>query len=156
MQPTPPPPKSPAQQSATNAHKTIGVVILFLTVLRIIWRLTHKPPALPQSMARPLRWLARASHALFYVVLVVMPMSGWWLSSAVPNPRRHTFGFGIFDIPFLPVAQSWAAAGQAKFVHGTLVWLMAGLVILHIIAALKHHFIDKDDILRRMLPQKFQ
>ena len=156
--PTPAPPsqKTPAQQSATNAHKTIGVVILFLTVLRIGWRLTHKPPALPTSMARPLRWLARTSHALFYALLLVMPISGWWLSSAVPNPRRHAFGFGIFDIPFLPVAQSWPAAGLARFIHTSLVWLMVGLAVLHIVAALKHHFVDKDDILQRMLPQKFQ
>ena len=154
--PTPAPPsqKTPEQQSATNAHKTIGVVILFLTVLRVGWRLTHKPPALPISMARPLRWIARVSHTLFYALLLVMPISGWWLSSAVPNPKRHTFGFGIFDIPFLPVTQSWPAAGLARFIHTSLVWLMVGLAVLHIIAALKHHFIDKDDILQRMLPQK--
>jgi cytochrome b561 len=153
--PSPPPSaKSPAQQNATNIHKTIGVVILFLTVLRIGWRLTHKPPALPETMARPLRWIARTSHALFYALLVVMPVSGWWLSSAVPNPRRHAFGFGIFDIPFLPVTQSWPAAGLARFIHTSLVWLMVGLAVLHIVAALKHHFVDKDDILKRMLPQK--
>lgn len=76
------------------------------------------------------------------------------MSSAVPDPRRHPFGFGIFDIPFLPVAQSWSAAGTAKFVHTNLVWLMVGLAILHIFAALKHHLIDKDDVLTRMLPQK--
>ena len=134
-----PPPKTAAQQTATNVHKTIGVVILFLTVLRVGWRLTHKPPALPESMARPLRWLANASHAGFYFLLLVMPMSGWWTSSAVPNPRRHAFGFGIFDIPFLPVTQSWPAAGVARFIHTNLVWLMVALVVLHVCAALKHH-----------------
>ena len=149
-----PPPKTAAQQTATNLHKTVGVVILFLTVLRVGWRLSHKPPALPDSMARPLRWLAKTSHALFYFLLIVMPISGWWTSSAVPNPKRHAFGFGFFDIPFLPVAQSWPAAGAARFVHTNLVWLMVGLALLHIFAALKHHFFDKDDVLKRMLPGK--
>ena len=105
-------------------------------------------------MARPLRWLARASHALFYFLLVVMPMSGWWMSSAVPNPKRHAFGFGFVDIPFLPVTQSWPSAGAARFVHTSLVWLMVGLIVLHVTAALKHHFFDKDDVLLRMFPKK--
>ena len=113
-----------------------------------------KPPKLPESMARPLRWLANASHALFYALLLVMPLSGWWTSSAVPDPKRHAFGFGLFDIPFLPVAQSWPAAGAARFVHTNLVWVMVALVVLHIGAALKHHFVDKDDVLKRMLPRR--
>jgi cytochrome b561 len=149
-----PPPKTAAQQSTTNIHKTIGICILFLTVLRVGWRLTHKPPALPDSMARPLRWLARASHAMFYFLLLVMPLSGWWTSSAVPDPMRHAFGFGFFDIPFLPLTQSWPSAGAARFVHTNLAWLMIGLALLHIVAALKHHFVDKDDVLKRMLPQR--
>ena len=148
-----PPPKTAAQQSAINMHKTVGIVILLLTVLRVGWRLAHKPPALPEGMARPLRWLARGSHTLFYFLLLVMPMSGWWTSSAVPDPKRHAFGFGIFDIPFLPVTQSWPAAGAARFVHTNLVWLMVGLIVLHVCAALKHHFFDKDDVLKRMFPR---
>lgn len=139
-------------QSATNLHKTVGIVILALTFARIAWRLTHKPPALPESMARSLRWVAKISHNLFYFLLLVMPLSGWWMSSAVPE--RHAFGFGIFDIPFLPVPRGWASAGPAYFIHTTLAWLMIGLAVLHIAAALKHHFIDRDDILSRMLPEK--
>ena len=139
-------------QAATNLHKTIGILILALTVLRVGWRLTHKPPALPANMKRSLRWIANISHSLFYLLLLVMPLSGWWMSSAVPE--RHAFGFGIFDIPFLPVPRGWPSAGPAYFIHTTLAWLMIGLAVLHIIAALKHHFIDKDDILARMLPDK--
>ena len=69
--------ESAAAQSATNLHKTVGIVILGLTLARIAWRLTHKPPALPIKMARPLRWLAKISHGLFYFLLLVMPLSGW-------------------------------------------------------------------------------
>lgn len=144
--------ESGSAQSATNLHKTIGIVILGLTIIRIGWRLMHKPPALPHSMSRALRLIAKVSHTLFYGLLLLMPLSGWWMSSAVPE--RHVFGFGIFDIPFLPVPRGWPSAGPAHFIHTTLAWLMIGLVVLHIAAALKHHFIDKDDIIARMLPPR--
>lgn len=144
--------ESAAAQSATNAHKAIGILILALTIVRIGWRLTHKPPALPDAMARSLRWIAKISHTLFYLLLLVMPLSGWWMSSAVPD--RHSFGFGVFDIPFLPVPRGWASAGPAHFIHTTLAWLMIGLAVVHIAAALKHHLIDKDDILARMMPKR--
>lgn len=141
-----------AAQSATNIHKSIGIVILFLTVVRLGWRLSHKPPALPDTMTPALRRTARATHALFYFFLLVLPLSGWWMSSAVP--KRHPFGFGLFDVPFLPVPRGWASAGPAHFVHTNLAWVMVALVVLHIAAALKHHFVDKDDILPRMLPRR--
>lgn len=144
--------ESAAAQAATNAHKTIGIAILLLTVVRIGWRLGHKPPALPTAMAPALRWVARVTHVLFYLLLLILPLSGWWMSSAVPN--RHSFGVGLFDIPFLPVPRGWASAGPAHFIHTTLAFLMIGLVALHIVAALKHHFIDKDAILTRMLPRR--
>lgn len=143
--------ESAAAQSATNLHKTVGIVILALSLVRFVWRLSHKPPALPEHMAKPLRWLARISHGLFYFLLLVMPLSGWWMSSAVPE--RHAFGFGIFDIPFLPVPRGFASAGPAHFIHTTLAWMMVGLVVLHVAAALKHHFFDKDNVLARMLPR---
>ena len=69
-------------------------------------------------------------------------------------PERHVFGFGLFDIPFLPVPRGFASAGPAFLIHMTLSWLMIGLVVLHILAALKHHFIDRDAILARILPRR--
>lgn len=139
-------------QSATNAHKSIGILILTLTVLRVGWRLTHKAPALPESMAPVLRWIAKVTHLLFYALLLVLPLSGWWMSSAVPE--RHAFGFGFFDIPFLPVPRGFASAGPAHAIHVNLAWVMVGLVALHVLAALKHQFVDKDEILARMLPRR--
>ena len=143
--------KGDTAQSATNLHKSIGIVILAITLVRVAWRLGHKPGALPTSMSPALRRIARATHALFYGLLLVMPLSGWWMSSAVPG--RHPFGFGLFDVPFLPVPRGWASAGPAHFVHTTLAWVMVVLAVLHIAAALKHHFINKDDVLARMLPR---
>ena len=142
-----------AAQSATDTHKSIGIVILALTLVRVGWRLGHRPAALPDSMNRALRWVARATHVLFYALLLILPLSGWWMSSAVPV-GRHTFGFGLFDVPFLPVPRGWASAGPAHFVHTSLAWVMVALVVLHVAAALKHHFIDRDDILARMLPRR--
>ena len=141
-----------AAQVATNAHKSIGIVILALTLVRVAWRLAHKPAALPASMSPMLRRIARGTHAAFYVLMLVLPLSGWWMSSAVPN--RHAFGFGLFDVPFLPVPRGWASAGPAHFIHTNLAWVMAALVVLHIAAALKHHFVDRDGVLGRMLPQR--
>ncbi len=140
-----------AGQSATNVHKSIGILILALTLVRIGWRLTHKPPPLPESMAPVLRWIARATHVLFYILLLVLPLSGWWMSSAVPD--RHAFGFGLFDVPFLPVPRGWASAGPAHFIHTNLAWLMIGLVGLHILAVLKHLLFDDDGVVARMLPE---
>lgn len=137
-------------QSATDIHKSIGILILLVTLVRIGWRLGHKPPALPATMARAMRWAARITHTLFYGLLLILPLSGWWMSSAVPD--RHTFGFGLFDVPFLPVPRGWASAGPAHFVHTTLAWLMIGLVALHILAVIKHILFDDDDLFSRMMP----
>lgn len=143
--------ESAAAQSATNAHKSIGILILALTLVRVGWRLTHRAPALPADMKPVLRWVAKATHVLFYVLLLVLPLSGWWMSSAVPE--RHPFGFGLFDVPFLPVPRGFASAGPAHFIHVNLAFLMIGLVVLHVLAAIKHLLIDDDDVVARMLPR---
>ena len=140
-----------AAQVATNAHKSIGILILALSLVRLAWRLGHKPPPLP-DMKPVLRRIARISHTLFYVLLIVLPLSGWWMSSAVPE--RHAFGFGLFNVPFLPVPRGFASAGPAFLIHTVLGFLMIGLVALHIAAALKHQFIDRDSVLARMLPAR--
>lgn len=138
-------------QLATNTHKSIGLSILALTLFRIAWRLSHPVPPLPQTMGWVIRISARLTHGLFYVLLLALPLTGWWMSSAAP--QRHPFGFlGLFEFPFLPIAQSMASAGPAHDLHVRLGWLMSGLTILHIAAAMKHHFVDRDDILTRVMP----
>lgn len=134
----------------TNIHKLIGIGILALTLIRIGWRLTHRPPPLPGAITPALRLMARATHSAFYGVLLAMPLSGWWMTSAFP--KRHAFGIlGVFDVPFLPVELSMSSAGAAHEVHEILGWMTIGLIVLHVAAALKHHFADHDDILSRML-----
>ena len=134
----------------TNVHKVVGIAILALTLFRIAWRLLHRPPPLPEAMRPLLRVLAKATHVLFYAMLLVMPLSGWWMTSAFP--KRHPFGIlGMVEIPFLPVPLSMAAAGRAHAIHQYLGWGIIGLIVLHVAAALKHQFVERDDILRRML-----
>ena len=144
--------KTDGAQTATNIHKSIGILILAATLVRVGWRLAHTPPGLPDTMHPVLRRIAKFTHGLFYFLLLILPLSGWWMSSAVPH--RHSFGYGLFDVPFLPVPRGWASAGPAHFVHTNLAWVMVALAALHIAAALKHHFVDHDEILARILPHR--
>lgn len=137
-------------QSLTNVHKPIGLLVLVLTTVRIGWRLSHPPPPLPETMNLGLRMAARATHAAFYALLLVMPLSGWWMTSAFP--KRHPITVGdLFELPFLPVATDLASAGVAHDVHELLGWSAIALIVLHVAAALKHQFIDRDPVLARML-----
>jgi cytochrome b561 len=145
--------EGPLAEQVTNIHKLVGIAILALTHVRIGWRLRHRPPPLSATMAPVLRLVARATHIAFYLLLLVLPLSGWWMTSAFP--RRHPFGIsGVFDVPFLPVEVSMASAGAAHELHEVSGWVLIALIVLHVAAALKHHFWDRDDILTRMLIAK--
>lgn len=134
-------------QSATDLHKPIGITVLVLTLVRLGWRLANPAPELPPAMRPALRTAARLAHWLFYLLLLGLPVSGWWMTSAF---RQHPVDFGVFTIPFLPVKTGMASAGPAHSIHESLAWMMIALVGLHVAAALKHHFVDRDEILRRM------
>ena len=138
-------------RTAKDIHKPIGILILALTLGRVGWRLGHKPPPLPDHMSAAMRRIARGTHVAFYVLLLVLPLSGWWLSSAVPT--RHPISFGAFAVPFLPVPRNFPSIGISHTAHVVLGFAMIGLVALHIAAALKHHYADRDGVLTRMLPR---
>ena len=130
------------------AHKAIGITVLVLTLGRIGWRLGHATPPLPAGTPGWERLAASASHALFYVLLLVLPLSGWaMVSGAKRNPLDW---FGLFPIPYLPISPSLAHQGHEA--HEVLGFAMLGLVALHIAAALRHHFLLRDGMLARMLP----
>lgn len=143
---------SPRGNGAIGVHQTIGVAILALSLVRVGWRLRHKPPALPASVSPMLRRIANLTHALFYALLVVLPLSGWWLSSAAPD--RAAAGFGPLAIPTLPVARGAEWLGSAHLVHTRLAWLAIALVGLHVLAVLKHLTMDDDGVavVARMFP----
>ncbi|HEY0748146.1 MAG TPA: cytochrome b [Steroidobacteraceae bacterium] len=129
-------------------HKSFGMTVLMLAVLRLVWRLFHRAPELPLGMSPTERMLARGTHVLFYVLLFAMPLTGWMMSSA---KNYSVSWFGRFTWPDL-IAPNERAFDVLKTTHQTLSWLLLALAILHILAALKHHFWNKDDVLRRMLP----
>jgi cytochrome b561 len=129
-------------------HKSFGMTVLMLALLRLIWRLFNRPPELPAAMSGTEKLLARATHVAFYVLLFAMPLSGWLMSSA---KNYSVSWFGRFTWPDL-VTPNERAFDVLRSTHDTLSWLLFGLAILHILAALKHHFWHKDDVLLRMLP----
>lgn len=132
-------------------HKSIGILILFLSLIRLGWRVVHGFPPLPEHMAEWEKILARANHLAFYFLMIAVPLLGWSLVSASPA-NRPTIFFGLFEVPQLPLPDSEALAGTLSTAHVLLAWTTLLLAVLHIAGALKHHFIDRDDVLARMLP----
>jgi cytochrome b561 len=140
-------PFSPLKVKAFNWHKWVGITVLALTLLRIVWRATHKPPE-PLPMPAWQRKVAHALHGLLYLLLLAQPLVGWANSSAAGIP---VVWFGVLPLPdFVP--HDKALAVNLGHLHGLLGLSLAVLIALHLLAALKHHFIDRDDTLRRMLP----
>ncbi|MGK2284763.1 cytochrome b [Pedomonas sp. V897] len=136
-------------------HKSLGLTVLVLTLVRLAWRLGHRPPPLPYSMPG---WQKTAAHATawaFYALLLIMPLSGWVIVSTSPF-GLPTMWFGLFEWPHLtPLAEAANRIqinGAAEEVHELLALGAVGLLALHVAGALKHHFIDRDDVLTRMIP----
>jgi cytochrome b561 len=132
-------------------HKSIGITILLLVVFRIAWRLTNVPPR-PAAGSRWEHLAASVSHTLLYLLMIAVPISGWWVSDTSRIPFR---AFWLVPVPDL-LAADRAASQAAELVHGVLIKALLVLVAVHIAAALRHHFILRNDILRRMLPSRRQ
>jgi cytochrome b561 len=141
-------PLSPTKLQIYSWHKWAGVTAFLLVLLRIVWRATHRPPALPAAMPRWQQLAAHGGHALLYVLMVAIPLTGWLMSSA---KGFQTVYFGVLPIPDL-LAKDKELGDLLRDVHATLNFLMIAIVAGHVGAALKHHFIDRDDILTRMAP----
>lgn len=132
-------------------HKAIGITILVLSVGRLAWRLGNRPPPLPVMPGWQVG-VAHALHWLFYFLIIAMPISGWWMASAGLKRRPIDF-FGLFDIPFLPVTQGpEGLGGLFHEFHEVAGLTFAALVVLHIGAALWHHYVSRDTVLARMMP----
>lgn len=129
-------------------HKSFGMTIFMLMVLRLGWRFISPPPSLPDSMAGWERFLARGTHWLLYAILLLMPIAGWITSTA---KDLSVSWFGVFTWPDL-VGGNRPVAEVAQATHETLALLLLVVVALHVAAALRHHFFKKDSVLLRMLP----
>lgn len=132
-------------------HKATGILILVLTAARLLWRLTHRPPPLPGTVKPWEKGLAHAVHWTFYLLMFALPITGWLMVSAGSRKWPTSF-YGLFDVPYLPVVQDKAAAGVYADRHEFLGIVVSALIVLHIAAALKHHLIDRDNTVLRMLP----
>lgn len=128
-----------------SLHKSTGITILALVVLRLLWRLMNRPPPLPAHLTQAERALAKLSHWGFYVVMLALPLSGW---AMVSNPPKHfpMLWYGTVSIPPLPSPANWNYGG----LHAILGWVALAMIVLHVAAALKHQFMDRDDIFARM------
>ncbi len=131
-------------------HKAIGVSILLLSLYRLFWRLGHRPPPLPSEIPNWQAMLGRTTHALFYFLIIAVPISGWMMSSAHPMAPPVSF-FGLVDIT-LPIGKSESLAGAGKSAHVILTKPLVLLVFLHVLAALKHQFADRLPFIQRMWP----
>jgi len=145
-------PFSPLRLKLYNWHKWAGVTFLALTVLRLLWRISHRPPALPVALAQAMpSWQHRAYHAthhLLYALFFAVPLVGWAYSSAAGFP---IVWFGQIPLPdLLPVNKELAAL--IKPLHELSALALMALAGLHIAAALKHHWVDRDGLLARMVP----
>jgi cytochrome b561 len=143
----------------TQWHKSIGITVLLLSVLRLGWRLVSPPPPLPADVKGWEKFVAQAVHVLFYVIMLGMPLTGWAMVSA--SPLIHVFPIRLYHlIPWpaigplttLPHDQMKAAHKVLAQSHGLLALLAYALIVLHVGAALMHQFVRRDAIAARMLP----
>lgn len=137
-----------AKISALAWHKSFGITILMLAVVRLVWRWMNPVPDLTAETRPWERALAKLSHLLLYGLIFALPLSGWIMSSAKNFPVSW---FKLVQLPDL-VAPNEQLFQQMRQLHGVLFAVLVVVALLHIAGALKHHFIDRNDVLRRMLP----
>lgn len=143
-------PLSPWKLQIYSWHKWAGVTAFLLVLARLAWRFTHRPPPLPYSMSKAMAFAAHTGHAILYLLMIAIPLSGWLMSSAKGVQTNY---FGVLPIPDL-LAKNKELGELLREVHEVLNYTLLAVVIGHAGAALKHHLINKDDILLRMLPQR--
>ncbi len=143
-------PRRPSVFAVYDLHKSIGLTILALAILRLAWRAVDRRPADVPGMPSWQRRSAHATHVLLYVLIFAVPLSGWLFDSATGLRPLHWWG--VVPIPSLTGGPDRGLADFTRALHHWMFWTMVVIVLGHVAAACKHHFIDNDDTLRRMLP----
>ena len=143
-------PLSPEKLQYYSWHKWAGVTVFLLVWLRLFWRATHRPPAFAASLSAAQQALAHVGHLALYLLMIVIPLSGWLMSSA---KGVQTVWFGVLPLPDLLVRDK-ALGAQLAELHSALNIGLLLLIVGHVAAALFHHLVHKDDTLRRMLPTR--
>nr|NDG06624.1 cytochrome b [Oxalobacteraceae bacterium] len=141
---------SPRKLQLYSWHKWFGVTVFLLVLVRLGWRLTHQPPRLPEQMPKLQQLASHVGHTALYGLMLAIPISGWLMSSA---KGYQTVWFGVLPIPDL-LGKDKLLGDLLAELHGALNGVLMFIVVIHVIAALKHHFIDRDDVLKRMLPSR--
>ncbi len=139
---------NPYREILIGVHKSIGLTILLLVILRLFWRFINIQPPLPITVPLWEQICAKSAHFFLYILMFLMIFSGWSLSSFGGHPVKF---WGFLDAT-LPVTKNQMISERAFLAHKIIAWCIIGLVSLHILGALKNHFIDKNQVLRRMLP----
>jgi cytochrome b561 len=142
-----------------DLHKSIGITVLGLAIMRLLWRVSHRPPALPKSFPTLERGAAHTAHLLLYVLIFAIPLSGWAHDSAWVAAASHPMKL-YFLVPWPRIGYFMALDPQTKDVmhtqlgqlHTWLGYVLYVVLFLHVAGALKHEFIDRESVLRRMLP----
>ena len=141
-------PNGPLKIQVYAMHKSFGLTVLALTAIRLTWRLFSVTPEPGPGTPKWQEWIAKLVHGALYFLLFAMPISGWLYNSAAGFPLKY---FGLFSLPKLSTynPELKHLAGDA---HETFFYILALLMLMHAGAALKHHYLDKDNTLTRMLP----
>lgn len=151
-------PNGPGKFALYGLHKSIGITILLLSLLRLGWRLAHVAPPLPVAMKAWEKAAAHITHGLLYLLMIGLPLSGWTMVSTSSRNIPTTL-FGLVPLPPLPIVSTLANKQELNDFshesHEMLAYGMAALLVLHVAAALKHHWMDRDDVLTRMAPRAF-
>ena len=139
----------PAQEIVYNTHKTIGIVILALVILRLGWRWMNIQPGYSATLPSMYKTFVKLAHYAIYLVIIAMPMSGWVMATAAGHVP-HFLGWFYFPMPGISLNEH--LAGQMYELHNILAIVLIVLISFHVLAALLHHFVLKDNVLKRMLP----
>lgn len=138
---------TPMKMQYVTWHKWIGVTVFLLAVLRVIWRATHTPPSMPEMPNWQIR-MAQFTHFLLYVLMLLIPATGYLFSSAA---GRQVVYLGLLTLPTI-IAPNEALRTAFRLVHITLNYVLLVLVVTHVLATLKHQFFNRDGLLARMVP----
>ena len=143
---------SPVKLKLYAYHKWLGITVALLAIARLAWRRHHPAPPPPPAMPAWQVQAATAIHHLLYLLMLLVPLVGWLMSSA---KGFQTVYLGFIPVPDL-LAKNEALGDLLAIIHASLAYLLAGLVAVHAAAALKHHLVDRDDVLTRILPHRGQ
>jgi cytochrome b561 len=149
-------PKGELKHIWVSLHATSGLSVLVLSVARVAWRLSHRPPPLDLTLSRPVRLAAEWVHGILYFMMIAMPLTGWAISSSSTRKVAGAYLFLLRPIPKiqflvdLPLPQKISAHDQAVLLHKIGGWLLLALLVAHVAGALKHQFLDRQPQFARM------